>query len=226
MLDVDQAPEAPGIYAWYAVFRASPQDWKLKAGPHGDEAIDGFLNLIRRYASYHEPSPIDLVGKGTYGARWHGDLVLDYPLRAPSEADGDDSSSADRLGKLVDAIESEDRRQTLAKMLEMVTPAFSSPLYIGVAENLRNRLCQHRQNFTNASEWLQDHPDDAEIIQVKGKSFGARAAARDIPMEYLEAWVIDLNHQRSDLSSKQLRSIAESAEWLLHRLYGPILGRQ
>ncbi len=226
MLDVDRAPEAPGISAWYAVFRAGPPDWKLKPGPNGDEAIDGFLNLIRRYAGYHEPLPIDLVGRGTYGARWRGDLVLDDPLRAPEQTADGDAGSVERTSRLMGAVESEDRRRTMAKVLEMVSPAFSSPLYIGVAENLRTRLSQHKQSVTRAAEWLRDHPDDAEVVQARGKSFGARAAARDIPMEHLEAWVIELDDQQGQLSTKQLRTVAESAEWLLHRLYGPILGRQ
>jgi hypothetical protein len=104
---------------------------------------------------------------------------------------------------------------------------FSSPVYIGVAENLRDRLKTHRRDFANATEYLQGNPDDSLKMKSRGKSFGYRAAARGIAMENLVAWVMDLGELVDpDTSVDTLREIAESAEWILHRLYSPILGRR
>jgi hypothetical protein len=228
MLDVDEAPEAPGLYAWYVSFKASPHDWKMQASPQGDQAIEGFLRLLRRYAGYHEPLPITLRGRGSYGTTWGGDLALDTPLRQPDEeADAHSARGDKRLEILMGSLDSQERRRVMATILEMASPVFSAPLYIGVAENLRERLRTHRRDFTKAYEWLREHPEDAAEVRAKGKTFGARAAARDMTMRQLEAWVIDLGDQEDDdVTLKHLRHTAQSAEWLLHRLYAPILGRQ
>ncbi|WEH16316.1 hypothetical protein [Streptomyces sp. VNUA24] len=228
MLDVDQAPETPGLYAWYVSFRASPHDWKMKPSPEGDQAIEGFLRLLRKYAGYYEPLPIALRGRGSYGVAWEGELELDTPLRDPDEGSHAASAEEDkRLAILMNSLASEERRRVMATILEMASPVFSSPLYIGVAENLRERLRTHRRDFTKAYDWLREHPEDAETVRTKGKTFGARAAARNMAMGHLEAWVIDLGDQADNaVTIKHLRNTAESAEWLLHRLYAPILGRQ
>ncbi|MFI9366632.1 hypothetical protein ACIG5E_37120 [Kitasatospora sp. NPDC053057] len=228
MRDVDQAPESPGLYAWYVSFRAGPHDWKIKPGPNGDQAIEGFLNLLRKYAGYYEPLPIGLAGRGAYGAKWQGSLELDHPLREPQEGGRvNEDEAAKRLDILMDSLDTEDRRRIMATILHRSAPVFSAPLYIGVAENLRQRLSQHRRDYTKSYDWLRDHPEDAEEVKARGKSFGARAAARNIAMEHLEVWVIDLADEENDeVTKKHLRNTAESAEWLLHRLYSPILGRQ
>lgn len=228
MLDVSQAPESPGLYAWYVTFRAGPHDWKFRPSPQGDQAIVGFLNLLRKYAGYYEPHPLVLSARGAYGAKWAGRLELTHPLRAQSEDDPTDKEDPlDDLPQLAKALDAEEHRRILAMILQKATPAFSAPLYIGVAENLRQRLSQHQQDFARTQEWLQEHPEDAEIVKTRGKSFGQRAAARNIAMEHLEAWIIELSAEEDDgITKKSLRSTAESAEWLLQRLYSPILGRQ
>ncbi|MFG2956392.1 hypothetical protein ACGF5O_22045 [Streptomyces sp. NPDC048291] len=236
MPHVDQAPDTPGLYAWYVSFRAGPHDWKLRAGKNGDEATEGFLNLLRKYAGYYEPLPINLSGRGSYGARWQGEIALDSPLGppdgpdAPTSVDAEDDTEAEavlRLEKLMGSLDTENRRRVMSTILTQAIPVFSSPLYIGVAENLKQRLIQHRQKFTRAHDYLREHPQDADAVRAHGRSFGERAAARNIAMEHLEAWVIDLGDEQNDeITKKQLRNTAESAEWLLHRLYSPILGRQ
>ena len=228
MRDVDQAPESPGLYAWYVSFRAGPHDWKIQPSPDGDQAIDGFLGLLRKYAGFYEPLPIGLTGRGSYGAKWEGSLELDFPLRENAEgASAGDEEGMRRIDKLMTSLGNEERRRVMATILEKASPVFSSPLYIGVAENLRQRLKQHRQDFTKTHDWLRENPEHTETVRARGKSFGQRAAARNIAMEHLEAWVIDLADEENDeVTKKHLRNTAESAEWLLHRLYSPILGRQ
>lgn len=228
MHEVDQAPERPGLYAWYAAFVASPRDWEFQASPNGDLAINGFLGVIRKYAGYFEPMPIGLTGRSSYGARWDGSLMIDFPLRSgePSAQDGTQQPDQE-LAALADALDTEERRKVMAMILRDAAPLFSSPLYVGVAENLRSRLQAHRREFTRAADWLREHPEDMERVRLGGKSFGPRAAARGIAMEHLEVWIMALDPDCDpSLTTKHLRNTAEAAEWLLHRLYSPTLGRQ
>ncbi|MEZ7240061.1 hypothetical protein QYS60_20110 [Rhodococcus sp. GXMU-t2271] len=231
MSEVDRVPEGPGIYAWYAKFRAGKYDWMARPENGQDAAIESFLDLIRHYASYYEPLPINLKGAAPYGGLWSGSLELDHgvPRSVVSSAKGDPLNEI--LEKDRDALEaaisSESSRQILAELLSGITPVFSAPLYIGVAENLQSRLKKHRATYTSGIDWLADHPEGAEELRSKANSFGLRAAARGIAMEHLEVWVIDLEAKYgSENSIADLRVTARSAEWLLHRLFSPILGRQ
>ncbi|MCG7607947.1 MULTISPECIES: hypothetical protein [Mycobacterium] len=229
MLDVSEAPEAPGIYAWYAAFRATEQDWQFQPGPTGDEALGPFAELICRYGGQFEPLAVQLSGQGAYGARWRGDLAVDFPFAEGGSSSGhnDGGESAQQTHpRIMKAVETPGARKVVAKLLEHATPTFSTPLYIGVAEDLRRRLTDHKKSYSKAMSWLRDHPEDIAAIKLAGKSFGERAAARNIAMERLEVWVIDLEEELSELSSEQLREMAESAEWILHRIYSPILGRR
>lgn len=233
MLEVEQAPESPGIYAWYVTFRASAHDWETRPVDGHDSSIEGFLGLLREYASYYEPLPITLRGSAPYGGRWDGALELDHGVISRDSYEKDDGS--DRREKerreqdreaLDNTISSQTGRRLLAQFLSRTTPVFSSPLYIGVAENLNERLQRHRNSYSRAMEWLRSNPHDVDRLKRDAKTFGQRAAARGIAMENLEAWVIDLKELELDASVNSLRESARSAEWLLHRLFAPILGRQ
>lgn len=233
MLEVEQAPESPGIYAWYATFQASAQDWETKPVGGQDASIEGFLGLLREYASYYEPLPITLRGSAPYGGRWDGVLELDHGVNrheSPSQDEGVDRRERERRERdreaLDNTISSQTGRRLLAQFLGRATPVFSSPLYIGVAENLNERLQRHRTSYNKAMEWLRSNPNDADRLRGDARTFGQRAASRGIAMENLEAWVIDLKALESDIPVKSLRESAQSAEWLLHRLFAPILGRQ
>ncbi|RAJ62735.1 hypothetical protein K376_01463 [Streptomyces sp. PsTaAH-130] len=233
MLDVEQAPESPGVYAWYVKFHASVQDWETNPVDGRDASIEGFLSLLREYASFYEPLPISLRGSAPYGGRWDGTLELDHGVnhkQSQSSETGAERRENDRRERdreaLENTISSQTGRRALAQLLGRATPVFSSPLYIGVAENLNERLQKHRSNYSRAMEWLRKSPNDMERLREDAKNFGQRAASRGIPMENLEAWVIDLKVLESSTSVNSLRESAQSAEWLLHRLFTPVLGRQ
>lgn len=231
MSEVDRVPEGPGIYAWYAKFRAGKYDWVARPENGQDAAIESFLDLIRHYASYYEPMPIDLKGAAPYGGHWSGSLELDHGLPRSVARFDEGNPVNETLEKDRDALEvvisSESSRQILAELLSGITPVFSAPLYIGVAENLQSRLKKHRATYTSAIDWLADHPHGVEELRLKANSFGLRAAARGIAMEHLEVWIIDLNSKYgSENSIADLRVTARSAEWLLHRLFSPTLGRK
>ncbi|MFD6377627.1 GIY-YIG nuclease family protein [Streptomyces albidoflavus] len=232
MLEVEQAPESPGLYAWYVSFNSSAQDWKTRPEGGIDAATEGYLNLLRQYAGYFEPLPITLRGSASYGGAWSGLLELDHGLSGtsePSQSNDEAHASAQEKDReaLSETISSQDGRRVLSLLLEQATPMFSSPLYIGVAENIRQRLEQHRKKYSQGIEWISSHPSRVDELHSRASNFGLRAAARGIAMEHLEAWVIDLGDVADDgVPAKKLRETSRSAEWLLHRLFTPILGRQ
>lgn len=230
MDQVDQAPESPGLYAWYVKFHADRPDWELTPTADGDASIDGFTKLLMKYAGYFEPLPVTLQGRGSYGSKWSGSLELDFPLRPPEpEADSPNSPGLDPQvrERLKGAVESEPRRRVMSHILSVAVPVFSSPVYIGVAGNLRQRLNQHYEDFTDARDYLRTHPSAVNSMKHHGKNFGYRAAGRLIALERLEVRVMELGEQFQEYCSvENIREAAESAEWLMHRMFGPTLGRR
>lgn len=232
MDQVDQAPESPGLYAWYVKFHADRPDWELSPTSDGDASIDGFTRLLIKYAGYFEPLPVTLRGRGSYGAKWSGSLELDFPLRPPEaeiegEATNDSGIDPHVQERLKGAVESEPRRRVMSQILSAAVPVFSSPVYIGVAGNLRQRLSQHYEDFTDARDYLRTHPSAVESMKYQGRNFGYRAAGRLIALEHLEVWVLELGEEFQEYCSvENIREAAESAEWLMHRMFGPTLGRR
>lgn len=232
MLELERAPESPGLYAWYVSLQIGPQDWRTRPEDGRDAATEGFLELLREYAGYYEPLPIELRGNAPYGGSWNGTLELDHGLSVRRSGHGLPLTDQDRAAEkdrkaLSDTLDSQDGRRVLASLLEHSTPVFSAPLYIGVSDNIRQRLLKHRANYSTGVDWLTGNPDGADALKEKANSFGLRAAARGIAMENLEAWVIDLGDGGgSEMSTKILGETARSAEWLLHRIFSPVLGRQ
>ncbi|WP_436851632.1 hypothetical protein [Nocardiopsis dassonvillei] len=229
MLELELVPASPGIYAWYVSFHAGPQDWKTRPVGNEDTSVLGFLRLLREYASYFAPPPIELKGSAAYGGAWDGKLELDRGMADP-EAEAPEGSS-DRQFKdyeaLSEVVSSEKGRKILSEMLGQITPVFSAPLYIGVADDLRSRLLQHRTNYNKAMHWLRENPHHTERLRADAKNFGQRAASRGISMENLEAWVIDVSSLDGESAdSAPTRASTRSAEWFLHRTFSPILGKR
>ncbi|WP_237156062.1 GIY-YIG nuclease family protein [Mycobacteroides abscessus] len=222
-LDLDMAPESAGIYAWYAQLGLADEDWK----PHHKNGFDlaaGYLiDAVASYAGIHEPSPVHLTGKGTYQLPWTG------TLRRSSIADvsepNEDPAVATHLGEL--AVHP-DVRRLLISLLRAATPVFASPLYIGVATNLRTRLREHMAAYENARAALRQDPALAGRMQFEGESFGFRLAATGLQLDYLQCWVLpaSLDAPTDDGSTPSARDVAETAEWILQRIFLPVLGRQ
>ncbi|MGW2766153.1 hypothetical protein [Streptomyces sp. NPDC001275] len=44
---------------------------------------------------------------------------------------------------------------------------------IGRGQRLLASSRTHRRDFTKAYDWLREHPEDAEVVRAKGRTFGA-----------------------------------------------------
>lgn len=223
-LDIDKAPEQPGIYAWYAELGLSDEDWKPDLAGGLDRAAMYLRNAISDYSRIHEAGPLDLTAKGTY------DLPFSGTLRRSSIADTEpgvgQSTVAKRLGghDVDPAV-----RHLLITLLRSAVPVFASPLYIGVATNLRTRLGDHMTDYENAYAVFRQHPTLAEQRRFEGESFGERLAASGLQLDYLKCWVMPAKLDSAagaDDASMTAREVAEAAEWILQRIFLPVLGRR
>lgn len=226
-LDVDLAPQLPGIYAWYAQVALSDRDWMPRIEGDIDLAARDLGQAIVDYALIHHPEPLDLRADGSYNLNWAGTLQRD------SISDPASGNSTSRLEVQLRSLSSDpDSRRLLTSLLRAAIPVFASPLYIGVATNLRSRLVEHIADYEGAKVTLRNNPSESATMQFGGDSFGARLAGTGIQLERLECWVMPTIgiagselHNNADTHHKH-RSVARAAEWILQRIFQPVLGRR
>ncbi|HET9873185.1 MAG TPA: hypothetical protein VFP89_11415 [Propionibacteriaceae bacterium] len=224
-LDVDLAPAAPGIYAWYGQLGLGPHDWRPQPKDGSDLAVGYLTKAMADFARVHQPSPIRLKGDGTYGLGWTG------TLRRASIADTGGTDDEPTIhARLAPLIGSPDVRQLLVMLLREATPVFASPLYIGVATNLRSRLAEHLKSYEDARQLIRRDPVAAKRLQFDGGDFGARLAGTGLQLEHIICWVIQADlepdAEGGSMPSASAREVAEAAEWILQRTFLPVLGRR
>lgn len=222
-LDLDLAPDLPGIYAWYAQLDLSADDWRARISNGTDEAGPYLIRAVEDYAQIHEPTAMELKGNAAYGLNWFGSIRPQPITRA--SASSAKSPINERLQELA---ETEENRRLITNLLLSAPPVFASPLYIGVATNLRKRLAVHRDNFEEASKTLEKKPEDAARLQFAGENLGERLAGAGIPLERLECWYLTVAPPPTpETAQTQIqRSVSEAAEWIVQRIFHPILGRK
>ena len=169
--------------------------------------------------------PIHLKGEGSYSLHWSG------TIRRASIADPASSIENNALLSHIAGIAAEPEvRQLLIGLLRAATPTFASPLYIGVATNLRTRLSEHRTAYETARANLRLKPSAAPHMQFEGESFGERLAGAGMQLEHLQCWMLQVDFASTFQSSREetmsARQVAESAEWIIQRIFQPVLGRK
>ncbi len=151
--DLDSAPLESGVYAWYFRYTLTKRDIEKiinelsnmpsGATPERCERMEGFLSSILFTVFQEEP----------YNVRLEGPLKPKYQ----GIIDHVPSMTADLIQRLAECPQ---RLWAIKDVLEAAVPEFASPIYIGMAKSLRNRLLQHRR--------LIDHYKDATVAGVIG----------------------------------------------------------
>jgi hypothetical protein len=145
------------------------------------------------------------------------------------ERDTLEASDRAAAPKLQTALNTPAMRKALFESLELSAPIFAAPLYIGVAENLRDRLATHAHNLlvhssrsARSSNYFRN-VSDSKILST----FAFRAARQGFSDDNLEVWVLDIAEVADEAKNgQQLRVVAEACEWLLNRWHRPQLGRR
>jgi hypothetical protein len=195
-LELDGAPQSAGIYAWYVDFPMGAMDWQPHVTAGADLGVMAAFTTLRDFATYHRQRPIRLRGAGDYDASWSGALrasQLDQQitrLLAGEELDLSESGNS-TAASLAQVLHHPTERELLGDALREITPIFSSPVYIGVASNLRERLATHRGDYEKAHKYLEQNPDHRESLEQSPK-FGVRLAAANVPLDYLVVYTLEV----------------------------------
>ena len=202
--EIDQAPEVPGVYAWYsklvisradieAVIRnvtAAQQDGEAQARAAVEGALNSFI-----FGPYQETS-YQVTMRGQLKPKFIGEV-----LHEPSRSE----SLIERLA------EDPERFRVIADVLKNVAPWFTAPLYIGMAKNLRTRLKQHRNKIV---ELRDNHGGGVDIAAEAG--FASQVVARNFDPTNLFVHIAEVNVDSGEHSD---------LENILNRINYPIFGR-
>lgn len=226
-LNLDEAPEGPGLYAWYAQLRAGPRDWQVEIHNGSDRGEEACRELLRKHTSRFALPKLSLEAQGAFSSQWAGELH-DRTLEEIAEALAGGTDAPATTSKLDETLESEAAREALLLALSRATPILAAPLYIGVATSLRKRLRDHRDDLFMLEEAIRKRPSlrDELLTSENLPNFATRATAAGLGPDSLIVYTIDLNDIAQNQNEVSARQIAEAAEWLLNRWHRPPLGKR
>jgi len=232
--ELDQVPEAPGLYAWYGKMRLGAGTWGQQVEGGVDLGEQNSRRALQLHTERHSSAPLEVNVETAFSASWSGTLQDDAVASMKNTLEYVEESSmaeSDRAAvpKLQSSMYSSTMRELVFKTLEKSAPILSSPLYIGVAIDLRKRLHTHSHNLQSHRSKSKgnfhyfDNISDPKILS----SFAFRAARQGFSPDTLEVWVLNLSGiSTGELSLDQQRTVAEACEWLLNRWHRPQLGRR
>ena len=132
--EVSSAPNTPGVYSWYYRIELTDkdiakciEDVELETSPEArEELVRGFLetHLFR----YYKEMPYFIALSGPLKPKYEG--FIDHRPEVSSSLIRRLSAAPHNLYEL-------------KRTLKLAIPLFASPIYIGVATRLRERLLQH-----------------------------------------------------------------------------------
>lgn len=232
--NIGKAPTVPGLYAWYGVIVAGAPDWEMDLYEGQDRGELNSRRVLKNHTARYRGPELEITAAGGFSTAWQGNIqdssnrglqeVLEAMIATPSEGDSVPAP------KLQQTLSSPDARKLLFRALSASNPVFAAPLYIGVAEDLANRLRQHSKMLLKL--WEACAKDASRLQQIRENpkfkgQFAVRAIERGFSPESVEVWVLPLEHFNEDnLNDTQLRTTAEALEWLLNRWHRPPLGRR
>jgi hypothetical protein len=202
------APVSPGVYAWY--YQPDVTDFDIKniideiallciasKQIEAIEIIETFI--IKRIYGYFRSDP--------YHVNLDGPLMPSFSGRADNDIRVS-SSIVDRI------IEDPKRLYKIRDQIRNAAPFFSSPLYIGKSDNLKERLITHKKLIL---KYREDQTDLSTIPESEATSFAIRVVQRRFPPEKLFVAV--------HCTPKDLDNIHVDVEHIFNRISYPILGR-
>jgi len=213
--EVAQAPNVPGVYAWYYRIELTDKDIatcveevELETSEEvRDEIVRTFLDthLFR----YYKEVPYFVALSGQLKPRYEG--VIDHHAEV----------SAGLIRRLAEAPAN---LYELKRTLRLAVPHFASPIYIGVATRLRERLMQHVRLIDSLQHLRASAVSDLQPIPVGATS----EEDRDHKFAYEVTMIRGFRPSSLVVSTLELPvddSIRYDLENILNRINYPLCGR-
>ncbi len=234
---VSQAPESPGLYAWYSKVDIGDSDYVKQIFEGKDEGATRFRASLARHTGRHNLPDMHVHIHSSFESEWKATIseltterFVETLYGNPPVDEQAEQGIKKRLAALDKSFETQKTRQLFKRILEDSVPIFASPIYIGVSDNLRRRLTEHVQYLQRLARALDREPQQREDLRRSASQsglFAARALAAGFDENLLEVHIQDFSEfAGGEFTVEQLRDIAGSAEWVLNRWHKPYLGRR
>lgn len=225
-LNVDEAPTSTGLYAWYGINEISNLDYKIEIVNGVDLGISRTSKRLSDISKRYAMPDISLRGEGAFSTRWNGSFRDETINNLINYIDTLDNEIDDC--KLIrEILVQPAERDKLSKIIGSVVPYTSAPIYIGVAENLKQRLTTHADNVKILSELLASRKTNREELIANCRkhknNFAIRAVSMGFKVESLNVYVFNVD---KFLGCTNNRKVSELAEWFLNKWNKPILGEK
>lgn len=217
LYELMQAPELPGVYAWYYRIELSDKDITDCIGTCGVATSDEErcrivrLFLERRLFSYYREQPYIAMLTGPLKPTYTGLLENRMPI-------------SESLVKRLAA--KPDRLRALKELLQQSIPFFASPIYIGVSDNLRRRLLHHKaliERYQHSLSAGLTEPHTARGSDEDDESIRDHSFAREVATgRRLVAYNLVVHVMQVATDEDGLRTDIEN---LLNRINYPLCGR-
>lgn len=203
--EIDTAPEAAGVYAWYSRLVISKADIeviikdvkeaRLKSEREARSTVEDALERFV-FGPFRE-SPYQVTLRGPLKPKFSGPV------------DHEPAKSESLISRLASDPE---RLRPIAELLKGAAPWFTAPLYIGMAIDLRQRLRQHRDKISQ----LREHEGNLNSDDSYESGFARQVVARNFDPTNLFVYYAEVQVESSEHND---------IENLLNRINFPIFGR-
>ncbi len=203
--EVSQAPNEPGVYAWYHQIQLNSGDIAKFRQRLQDRSVTERRELAGEFLMEHIFGPYreadyDVAIRGKLKPEYHGNVE-----HRPRLSESLFSAIADG-GHALDE---------LRGVLSRTVPFFASPIYIGLASRLRHRLTTHRRLINLYRETRHSEPEQTDS-EDHSFAYEAVCVRRLLPSELI-------------VYAMPLTSVSEqvvgAAEYILNRINYPLCGR-
>ncbi len=212
--EISNVPQKPGVYAWYYLPEITDFDLQQTISRirvyRDDNDIEVAIETVKSFLQnflfqYFQEEPYQAILRGALKPKYEGSIEHKPEL------------SEELLKRIV---EEPERLITIKQVLEKSAPDFASPIYIGMSENLSNRLKRHKKLIEKYSSQLlsqnTSNRNDKKDGEDRDQSFAMRICSRHIPPTRLFVTISIL-----DDAGKRYVDI----ENILNRIHYPLLGR-
>ncbi len=210
--ELGEVPEKAGVYAWY--YSPEITDFDL-------EQINSELMVCRKTDDTNKASQIveDFLHNNLF--RYFQEEPYQASLRGPLKPryEGYFEHTPELSEELVRRIvEEPERLFTIKNVLEKSAPYFASPIYIGMSENLSQRIKTHKKLIEKycSSASISGDRSSKEDKGERDRSFAMRISKLSIPPTRLFVVI----HPYENLGKRYV-----DIENILNRIHYPLLGR-
>lgn len=201
--EIENAEDRPGIYAWYS---------RPPIGEADRDDPEGWTKLVKKYVFDHRRPMMKVNAKAALGLEFDG--KIDHsPFTDPDDEDWDPETETINL---------------VTDVIQAAVPRLGAPLYIGIARvSLNTRLRQHKSDIERYQRYgiekvaeIKDENPEREADRI----FASRVVDRGINSDNLLVEAIGINKETH--SDNDLDRGLRTAEYILNRIFFPILGRK